>query len=304
MAKRLTYEEVIELIRLYKPNLEVLGKEYTSANDRVNVRCKTCDYKWDMAWRKLYEKSSRSPCPCCSGKIVSYKNSIESNRPDLIKYLKNKEDSKNFSVGSHKIITTKCPNCGTEKEMMVTDLSRNPFSCKVCSDGISKGEKYFLAFLKQTNLKYETQKRFSWLNNRIYDFYIEDLSMIIEIMGEQHIRNSGFSKSLEYEKENDALKKDTAIENGIQNYLEINYISLDFIKLKIEIISKFKNIVDLENIDWNKCYEYCTSSGIIQAYNLYNQKLNINKVAEEMSLDRKTIRKYLKISNIIYNKEI
>lgn len=299
-SRRHTIDSIKKIATEYKPNLIILDKIYVSKNKFANVECKECGYKWELRWSKLFEKKHGHYCPCCSGKIVSDRNRVSVVRPELVKYFKNKEDAYNNSIGTRNKVQIKCPECGTEILMSVSDLTRKPFSCKACSDGISNGEKFVYSFIVQSGLEFETQKRFTWLKNRSYDFYIIKYNIIIEVHGDQHYRHSSMSrKSLEYEKSNDALKKGSALSNGISNYIVLDYSNCDLDKLKMQLIENFKDIIDINNIDFSKCYSYCKSSNIILAWELYNKKYNIQKIANIMKLNRKTIRKYLKIAKEI-----
>lgn len=56
----------------------------------------------------------------------------------------NKEDGMKYSHGSNKYVDCKCPNCGFEKQVMVSNLCRKGFKCPICSDGISYKEKYIV----------------------------------------------------------------------------------------------------------------------------------------------------------------
>ncbi len=306
MARRLTYEEILEKLSNINKNKKIIVKDlqYDTESD-IHLECTVCHHNWTVKWKKIADSTNKNTCPSCRGMVVSDLNRISIVRPDLIKYFKNKDDASIFSIGSHKITTMVCPNCGEEKDMMITDLTRKPFCCRICSDGISKGEKFVLSFLQQLNMRCEPQKSFKWLKYRTYDFYLEDINMIIEVHGEQHYRTSGFKrKSLKEEQANDKLKKGTALKNGIANYIELRYYSNDFEKLKDEICLKLSDILNIDNIDWGKCYEYCNSSNITIAYKLYCEKLNINNISKIMNLNRKTIRKYLRIAKSIFDKEI
>lgn len=297
-----TIESIVKVVDEYKPNLKILDEVYSSKSKLANVECKECGYKWELRWSRLFEKKRGHYCPCCNGKIVSDKNRVSVVRPELVKYFKNKEDAYNNSIGTRNKVEIKCPECGTETLMSVSDLTRKPFSCRACSDGISDGEKFVYSFLTQSGLEFETQKRFKWLNNRSYDFYIIKYNKIIEVHGDQHYRQSSMiRKSLEYEKSNDALKKGTALSNGISSYIVLDYSNCDFEKLKLQLIDNFKDIIDIDNIDFSKCYSYCKSSNVILAWDLYNKKYNIQKIANTMKLDRKTIRRYLKIAKEIHS---
>lgn len=52
------------------------------------------------------------------------KQNLLSSNKELIKYLKNKEDANLYTSFSNKRIMCKCPNCGYEKDMIVSCLTK------------------------------------------------------------------------------------------------------------------------------------------------------------------------------------
>ena len=288
-----TIEKIIELTKEYKPNLEIISTEYLHKNDRATVKCKICGYEWTMIWRKIYEKSSKSPCPCCSGLVPSDKNSIESIRPDLMKYLKNKDDAKLYSIWSHKTIPTICPICKNEKDMMVMNITRHPYSCNICGDTVSKPEKFMSNILKNIGIEYEYQKKFEWSEGKIYDFYIPSLNIIIETHGGQHYKNVGFSRDLEYQQEVDYVKKNNAILNGINKYVEINCSKSDLKYMKKNIIKELKNILDFSNINFEDCYEFCNTTYLKHISDLLIEGKDEEYISNELKLNMSLIKLYI-----------
>lgn len=284
-------EKIKELAKEYKPNLIILSEIYTNKNDKALVKCSDCGYEWQMLWRKIYEKSNKKYCPCCSGKVVSDKNSIENNRSDLIKYFKNKEDVKKYSIWSHVSVDTICDICGNEKITKVMDLTRNPYSCNICGDGVSKPEKFMSSILKQLGFNYEHQKRFSWLNNRNYDFYIEELNLVVETHGGQHYYDCGFSKTLEEQQIIDEEKKSMAIKNGL-NFVDINCSKSEKTYMKKNIIKSMKKYIDFSNVDFDLAYIYCNTTYTKTIADLYNEGLDFEEIKRQITLSDSLIQLY------------
>ena len=294
--KNLTLDEIKNRLKIKEPNLTILSTEYTNKNDKARVRCEICEYEWDVSWRHLFEKNKQCGCGVCSGKVVSDKNRLSIKRPELIKYLVNKEDGKNYSYGSHKKIYVKCPDCNEVYYMMVSDLTRKPFCCKKCSDSMSKSEKFMREILKQLDVEFYCEKTFDWIFNRRYDFYIPSLNMIIETHGDQHYRETTLiRRSLQEEQDNDRYKKETALKNGIKNYIEVECRKSDYKYLKAMIIKSLKNYFNFENIDFIKAWEDSNKSMVIKTYDLYKQGHNRIQIGKILNIDRKTVSKYLNI---------
>lgn len=288
------YESKILRLSKIKPHLKVLTKTYEGINSKASVECKICGYVWDIRWAKLMENTGTKKCPCCSGQILSDKNRLSIIRPDLLYLLKNIEDGENVSVGSRKPITVICPTCKTEYTMATSDLTRKPFSCKRCSDGISRGEKIAMSILTQSNINFKYQYKPKWANGKIYDFYLPKLNIICEIDGEQHRKNNSFMRTTsEKEKLNDKLKDFMAIENGISDIIRIEYNDFVIKNIKNEFSNKLGTIVDFSKIDWHEVFKYCNSSNIETVCSLYNNLKNKSEIEKITGISRKTIGRYI-----------
>lgn len=143
--------------------------------------------------------------------------------PEIIKYLKNPDDAFNYTPMSEKEITCICPDCRTERKYtMVATLTRFGFSCRFCTGIISYGERYVSNYLDIARVPYEQYKRFEWLPNREYDFYLPTENLIIETHGEQHYKDVAYFKKKEVEQQLiDSEKRSKAQAEGF-NYVEIN----------------------------------------------------------------------------------
>lgn len=203
-----------------------------------------------------------SGCPVCSNRaIMKGANDLATTRPDYIKYIVNKEDTHKYGKSSNKKVMMVCPDCKTERMFSINMLDKlGKLPCK-CSDGISYPNKFVMSLLEQLGIKFNTEKRFKWLPNRYYDFYIKDLDLIIEAHGEQHYvqTNRKGGRSLEEETKNDKLKKDKAIEHDIENYIVIDcrtsereFVKASILKSGLPFLLGF----DESDIDWSKCDKF------------------------------------------------
>jgi len=76
--------------------------------------------------------------------------SISITHPEFIVFFADKKDTLRYSAHSNKKIHMICPVCGHKKEMYISNLIRQGFSCPRCGDGISYPEKFFFNFFKTT----------------------------------------------------------------------------------------------------------------------------------------------------------
>jgi predicted nucleic-acid-binding Zn-ribbon protein len=185
------------------------------------------------------------------------------------------------------------------------------FSCPKCGDNIPYGEKIMFNVLEQLGLEFQIQLNKTtciWCKDFRYDFNFElnGEQILIETHGNQHYEKS-FStiegaKSLEEEIENDRMKKELAIKNGIkpENYIVINCkeSTLKWIKDNDEGIlnSRLNELFDLSKISWTKVEEFALSSRVKEACDIKrnNPNLSTGDIGVLMKLSNDTIREYLK----------
>lgn len=293
-----TIEITEQFIKIHEDRYLYDRVDYVNCNTKVWIGCKVEGHGY-------FEQEPRAHlggqgCPKCSGRIVSDKNSIRSIRPDLTIYLKNEEDADNYSHSSGKRIDLICPYCKMEnKSVKIDRLSNQGFSCKYCSDGISIPEKFCINLLKDMKIIFDRQKRFSWSQNKQYDFYIPLLNMIIETHGEQHYTGWNNSKEdLCNQIENDKLKYNLAVNNNIKNYIIIDCRKTNFEWLKENFIKSLNIFFKFDNVNFDQIYNNCKNSIAVEIWEYWNKNLE-NKTIKDMSkylkLNTGTIRKYLKI---------
>lgn len=196
----------------------------------------------------------------------------------------------------------KCSECGksSSRKISVDVAVGYKFSCEYCSDGFSIPEKFMINILKQLNVEFITQltkANFKWCQNYRYDFYIPSLNMIIETHGLQHY-NGGFDTwngfTLEEEQLNDRLKKELALKNGIENYIEIDCRKSEFIWLKENAIKELDEYFNLLNIDWNLIWNNSLKSLVWKVKELTEKGYSGSQIADELKIDLHTVCRYKK----------
>lgn len=281
--------------------------EYMGNTSKVLIGCKVDGHGYFEQTPSSHKIGTG--CPICAGNILHDGNRLSLVRPDLIKYFVNLEDADNYTVSSSKLVQLKCPDCGKQKTKLTTPnrLSNIGFSCEYCSDGISIPEKFGIYLFKQIGIKFETQKIFDWAKDKRYDFYIPAFELLIETHGEGHYFNAFESlggRSLQEEQENDLLKYDLAIQNGIksENYIVVDCRYSEFEWLKENYIKQLECYFDLSNVDWLKIWEDCQSSLMPKVWNAWNNKNDEDTtvdIGRLFGLNRVTISRYLKCGNIL-----
>lgn len=129
-ANPYTLENLEKWLKDNNSQFELLpGQTYIKSSMNLNFKCKVCKQPIKQTLANVQKKG----CGSCSGSQVTEHNSLEKNFPKVIKFLKNKEDGKNFTKYSGKKIKCVCPECKKEKEVIVSNLVQQGFSCDECN---------------------------------------------------------------------------------------------------------------------------------------------------------------------------
>lgn len=203
--------------------------------------------------------------------------SIEETRSNII----NIEEAKKTAIKSNKKMDFKCSECGYVKNMQVSKLTNRGFSCPNCNKKTSYGELFILSYLQIKNIKFKYQYRDNSLENRIFDFYLPEEDIYLEVMGEQHYKknNSWYKTATEQDED----KKEWAKRNNKKLLmLDCRESNFEFIKNNINnsvlpsITKEEENIIDM--INKNRYYpikkieeyykKYRTFAGIEQEFNI------------------------------------
>ena len=238
--------------------------------------------------------SGRLNCHQCNKIIITH--------PYLIKYLVNEEDAYKYSYGEARIkIPIKCPDCGYEKGMRISDLIRDGFGCPKCSTGYYP-EKFMFSVFEQLLGKdfiFQLSKTtFKWCGTYKYDFYIDKIGCVCESHGFQHYedRVTGWG-TLEERQENDKQKELLAKNSNIEYYIVIDCRKSEMEWIKNGVMEswlpKLLNFKE-DDINWLKCHEYACSSMVKMVCNLYNNGIKTPKlIAKELKIGKNTATRYL-----------
>lgn len=229
------------------------------------------------------------------------KKTIREERPDLVMYFENSSDADVLTLGSHKKASLVCPICKTIRhDMSVCVLVRGGFKCKICKTGKSIPERFCSNVLSQLKVEYEREKSFAWSKKKRYDFYIENASVIIEVHGMQHYSERYNWNNKTNTIENDTLKREVALNNGVIKYIEIDcrYSKKDWLVQNFQ--KSLGNVFELKNIDWNSAFLYAISNledllKVAEVWNDRNSELeNSRTLAKKTNMTVSSFYSYLK----------
>ena len=262
-------------------------------------------------WEALvYSRAGNdSNCPYCANqKVLKGYNDIATTHPQYVKYFVNIEDAYTHTYCSGDEVEMKCPICGAIKVMHIYTLVRQGFGCSKCGDGISYPEKVLTLLLDYLNIKFKKQLKFDGYKF-LYDFYLIDYDIIIEVHGGQHYnlhRQSNW-RSYKEEHENDLIKYDIAVLNGYE--YNKNYFVIDARESNIEwLINSINNCLffqqfDLNSIDWKEFDKQAQKSRKVEACLYWKEQKEVDKdlttiiMAEIFNVDRHSIKNWLAWGN-------
>ena len=263
-------------------------------------------------WRNEYNLKERNQkCPVCKNiSVVEGINDIPTTDSWMIPYFKGGvEVARKYTHGSSKREYFICPFCNTEKDkpLQIKQIyDQHGVSCPVCSDGMSYPNKFMYSFFKQLNVDFEIEKIFDW-SNYIYDDYVvyNGLKIICENHGKQHYEENYFSKkyvkrTFEEEKQNDIRKKECALSNGINIYIELDCRESNKIWIKNSILkSTLNGLFDISKVNFEVCDEFATSNLVkaVCEYKNQNPVLFSTELATIFGLSSSTISHYLNKGN-------
>ena len=237
--------------------------------------------------------------------VIGY-NDLATTYSEYIKYFVNMEDIYTHTYSSNNEVDLKCPECGHIKQMRVSTLIEQGFSCSFCSNGISYPERLMDIILDKLNIDYSKQLTYDNGKHR-YDFYVKNWGAIFETHGMQHYEQTTRkgARTLEEEQTNDEYKYNDAINNGIkeENYHQIDcrYSTLEWCRPNIEkALSSYVNIAILTDESWKEADIKAQKSIKIEVCKYWTEQKEANKdltvlcVAKEFKASVKAIRNYLR----------
>jgi hypothetical protein len=295
---------------------EVRYNEKCGSRKYYKYTCNVCG--WTEGWIRENHLLNGTGCSCCNKnfkKLVQGINDIPTVSPWMVKYFQGGYDEAKLytKTGGGNPNNPKgyiypiCPDCGRvkKKKMLIYNIDIRHEGCS-CSDKKPLGEKYMYGFLENLNVNFETEYSPEWIKPRRYDFCFKYKNevYIVETHGEQHYKegfsNMKNSRTFKEEHENDILKKELALKNGIKPE---NYIVIDCRKSELEwirqniISSKLNDVFDLSNIDWLEVEKFACSNLVKKVCDLWNNEFDILDICNEVKLKELTVKKYLNIGN-------
>lgn len=279
------------------------GRTYYQDEKWYKYTCNVCG--WTEGWIKEGSLLEGNGCSCCYGRTaVLGINTIWDTDRWMCDLGVSEEDAKKYTKASNSRISITCPNCNKIKNIRIRDMYSDKSNGCICGDRISYPEKFITSILTQLNVNFKTQltnSTFKWCGDKRYDFYLLDYNAIIETHGMQHYEQRTRGKPLEEEQKNDRIKKDLALNNGIEHYIELDcrYSDLEWIKNSC-IVSMSVLFENIKDVDFDRADRFAISSNKVKDVCLKwssDEDLTIINIAKIFDISTDTVTSYLKRGN-------
>lgn len=294
--------EIDDMVTSYDRNMKIIDREYRLKTAYKNGKPYNHNEKWyrykclkcgntDWVIEDAFIGHQHVGCNACCHppkKLVPGINDIATIAPWMVKYFGNSEDATKYMKTTKQVIEFVCPDCGRKHRKSIGMVyACHNLSCP-CQDGWSYPNKFMYSILEQAGVNFEPEKLFDWSNDRRYDDYIEynGLKIITEQHGKQHyereINKDG--RTVEEEQENDKMKYNLAIQNGIDHYfiIDCRESTKEYIQNSVLNSGLFSILnINPKDIDFNKCDEFATSNIVKQFCNYKNEhpEMTIREIA-------------------------
>ena len=167
--------------------------------------------------------------------------------------------------------------------------------------------------LNQLSIDYTyqfTKKKKEWCKSFLYDFYLErnGLNIIIETNGRQHYEENGLQKlgnyTLEEQQENDYIKRQLALSNNVNFYIELDcrksereWVKNSILNSKLPEILSFKE----NDIKWEECEKFTMTSLVRKAceIKMEHPEYSNKRIGELINRSIPTVISYLKRGKLI-----
>ena len=274
--------------------------EYKGWNEKILFQCKH-GHIW---YSTPHDVLAGYGCPYCAGNaILKGYNDLWTTNPDIANMLYNPDIGYEVGKGSHRNVEWICPNCGTHKFSSPKQVVRYGLACSKCSDGISYPNKFIVSLLSQLDVDVFTPEWSpEWIGRYRYDVYftLNNNEYIVEMDGGIGHGCVDFKTG---EQDKDGLNRDIIKNLKAQDHnitlirIDCNYqhMSKRFSYIKQSILnSELKYVLNLTDIDWEKCNREATKSLHMEAAKQYEEGMSIHEIANNLKVSYSTIYNWLK----------
>ena len=292
-----------------KRNFTIIDREYRTKDTDTGIlnkkfyklHCNVCGYEW---WRVEchIDNKEKYGCPVCGGRVCGTGiNDITITDPWMVKYfVEGVQEAQKYMKNSESLVMMKCPDCGKLKRYMVKELHRLHGLPCACQDGMSYPNKFMYSFFTQLGVHFEYEKKFDWSDNKVYDEFIildSGKTLICENHGGWHYNDNLINgRTREEQQRIDQYKRELALTNGIDYYIELDCRKSDIDWIKDSILkSQLPLLFDLSDVDFIECGRFACHNLLKEVcdYKKKHPELFVNDIADRLHINANAVRTWL-----------
>lgn len=233
-------------------------------------------------------------CPLCNSTVlVVGVNDIATLKPELVKFLRDKNDAYKYKANTTEIIDFECDVCGNQFQ---SSPSSFPITLPCgCYSAQSYPNRFIAELFRRLNIPFITELRkrhFDWCENYRYDLYFEldNKKYIVEMDGGFHKRTK--------EKEIDVIKNDIAKQHNVEVIrIDCDYKNSNkrFSYIRDNVInSKLSTILNLIDVDWNSInVKILTINNAKEVWRLKKLGYTHKQVADMLNISTSEVTKHV-----------
>lgn len=300
MGRKKTQEEFIAELKEKNPNVYTTDT-YINAITKITFHCKkNKEHIWMADPHHILNGRG---CPFCAREKCGQgrvKKHIQQNpeallcdhNPELIPYLKDKNDAQKYTYASGKSVEWICPDCIQSFYKVISQMTRRGFRCPICARNYSYPNKFIISLFQQLGIHFKREYSPEWISPKRYDFYFEqnNKKYIVEM--------DGYFHQFDNYKQVDKYKDVMAQKHGITMIrIDCIYKSVeerfDYIRQHI-LNSILSDLFDLSIIDFQRCDYEAQEKTYKQICALWEEVHSVKNICEQLELSDTTVIKYLK----------
>lgn len=228
--KKTTEEFIQEAKNIHGDKYDYSKSAYSDKDKKIIIICSEHgEFK-----QSPHSHLQGSGCPKCANRLNGLKKRL-TNEEFISKAKRVHGDKYDYSKAEYKTTDTPvciiCPEHGEFWQPPHNHIGQKQ-GCPKCSK--SHMEKEISLFLDENNVRYEEQKKFSWLKYKrllTLDFYLPDFDIAIECQGEQHFNKMRYINETDEHfkmiQERDKTKKELCEKHGIKILYYSTVVKID-----------------------------------------------------------------------------
>lgn len=297
-----------EVYDMWKNEYIVIGA-YKDRKTPIKILHNTCKCAFIVTPNSFVNSGTK--CPICTNRIiVKGVNDINTTNLKLAKLMLKEQDRFTLAENSGVRVDWICPDCKNIIENRSPNyIRKNGLYCQYCGDGLSYPNKFFTEMFTQLSgqiKNYIREYSPPWAGNRRYDNYfeIDNYKYIVEVdagLGHGKKVYTNYKYSSEETEYFDKQKENLALHHDISIFrIDVESARHNLIAIRDVVLSSYiSSLLDLSNVNWEKCHRVASTSKMLTAVQIYNNGTTSPfKIGKLIGASSSSVTRYLRAGNL------